>query len=223
MLHNTQGIVLSFIKYRETSIICKIYTDKLGIQSYIVNGVRKAGKNAMMAFYQPLNVLDLIVYHKHNHSLHRIKDIKSAFPFHTIFLDPIKLAIGFFMAEIAYKTIKEGEVNEELFDFLKYSLLELDSKDDNYDNFHVEFLLLLAEHLGYKISSPEDLMPFNRHMSSSVYTHFETIIANGYNAANVIGTMERREMLDNLLSYYFAHTQSLTSINSIRILQSLNQ
>jgi DNA repair protein RecO (recombination protein O) len=223
MLHNTQGIVLSFIKYRETSIICKIYTDKLGIQSYIINGVRKPSKKAMMAFYQPLNILDLIVYHKHNHSLNRIKDIKSTYPFHTIFLNPIKLAIGFFISEIAYKTIKEGEVNDELFDFLKYSLLELDSKSDNYDNFHVAFLILLAEHLGYKISTPDNLLPFNKNMPTNVYVHFEDIISNGYHASCTIEPIERREMLDNLLAYYFAHTQSLTTINSIRILQSLNQ
>ena len=41
MYSQTKGIVLSSVKYSESSIICKIYTAKLGLQSYIVNGVRK--------------------------------------------------------------------------------------------------------------------------------------------------------------------------------------
>ena len=46
MLHKTKGIVISFIKYKETSIIVKIYTEKFGIQTYIENGVRSSkGKN----------------------------------------------------------------------------------------------------------------------------------------------------------------------------------
>ena len=41
MIQQTKGIVLSSIKYAESSIICRIYTESLGLQSYIVNGVRK--------------------------------------------------------------------------------------------------------------------------------------------------------------------------------------
>ena len=41
MYSKTKGIVLNSIKYGESSIICRIYTAKLGLQSYLVNGVRK--------------------------------------------------------------------------------------------------------------------------------------------------------------------------------------
>ena len=72
MYSQTKGIVLSSVKYSESSIICKLYTDKLGLQSYIVNGVRK--KKGGSAYYQPLNILDLTVYHKNNNQLKRIKE-----------------------------------------------------------------------------------------------------------------------------------------------------
>ena len=42
MRYKTYGIVLSNIKYRETSIIVRILTEKFGLQTYIVNGVRSA-------------------------------------------------------------------------------------------------------------------------------------------------------------------------------------
>ena len=45
MVSKTNGIVLNYIKYKETSIISKIYTKEFGLKSYLINGVRtKKGK-----------------------------------------------------------------------------------------------------------------------------------------------------------------------------------
>ena len=40
MLQKTKGMVLRNVKYGETSLIVTIFTEMLGIQSYLVNGVR---------------------------------------------------------------------------------------------------------------------------------------------------------------------------------------
>ena len=46
MLSSTKGIVIHHFKYSEKSVIAKIYTEKFGLQSYILNGVRnKKSKN----------------------------------------------------------------------------------------------------------------------------------------------------------------------------------
>jgi DNA repair protein RecO (recombination protein O) len=62
MLIKTRGIVLSFLKYRETSIIARIYTERRGVQNYIVNGVRKAKPPGRIALFQPLTMLELVAY-----------------------------------------------------------------------------------------------------------------------------------------------------------------
>ena len=59
------GIVLNYIKYGDTSIICKIYTEQYGLQSYIINGVRNS-KSKNIGLFQPLNILDMVVYYKKN-------------------------------------------------------------------------------------------------------------------------------------------------------------
>ena len=65
MLYKTRGIALNYIRYRESSIIAKIYTEAFGIQSYIVNGVRSSkSKTNRIALFQPLTLLDMVVYHK---------------------------------------------------------------------------------------------------------------------------------------------------------------
>ena len=74
MYFQTKGIVLSSVKYSESSIICKMYTAKFGLQSYLINGVRK--KKGGSAYYQSLNILELTVYHKNNSQLQRVKEVK---------------------------------------------------------------------------------------------------------------------------------------------------
>jgi DNA repair protein RecO (recombination protein O) len=51
MLHKTRGIALSYVKYRETSIIVRIFTRQFGIQSYIVNGVRSKSAKTKIALF----------------------------------------------------------------------------------------------------------------------------------------------------------------------------
>ena len=72
MYHQTKGIVISNTKYAETSIVCKVYTENFGLQTYIINGVRK--KKGKSIYYQPLSLLDLTVYHKEKSTLQRVKE-----------------------------------------------------------------------------------------------------------------------------------------------------
>ena len=58
MLKKTSGIVLSHIKYQETSIIVRIFTRDLGLKAYLVNGVRSMSKGSKIALYQPLTLDD---------------------------------------------------------------------------------------------------------------------------------------------------------------------
>ena len=80
MIHKTKGVVLKTVKYGETSVIVTIYTELFGLQSYIVNGVRKSSKKGpgKANLFQPANLLDLVVYHNELHNLQRIKEFKWA-------------------------------------------------------------------------------------------------------------------------------------------------
>ena len=73
MITKTRGVVLNYIKYGDTSIICKIYTEQFGLQSYIINGIRNS-KSKNIGLFQPLNILDLVVYYKKTSGLQRIKE-----------------------------------------------------------------------------------------------------------------------------------------------------
>ena len=76
MVTKTRGIVLHYLRYRETSLLVTIYTAELGIASYIENGVRSAKAKHKMALFQPTTLLDLEVFHKPGKGLHRISEAK---------------------------------------------------------------------------------------------------------------------------------------------------
>ena len=51
MTHKTRGIVLRTIKYGDTSLVATIFTNRLGVQTYLVSGVRtekRSGSKAIM-------------------------------------------------------------------------------------------------------------------------------------------------------------------------------
>ena len=76
MIQKTEGIVLDHTRYKESSAIVHIFTRELGMRSYMVNGVFGKKKKDKFILLQPLNLLELEVYHKDNKDIQRIKDFR---------------------------------------------------------------------------------------------------------------------------------------------------
>ncbi len=95
MIFTTKGIVLRTIKYGETSVIASIFTEMFGIQSYLVNGVRTAGKSGKAHFFQPSSILEMEVYHNELKNLQRIKDLKWSVLYKNILSDITKNSVAF--------------------------------------------------------------------------------------------------------------------------------
>src|SRR4030095_16555116 len=132
MLHKTKGIILRSIKYGETSLVVSIFTEQLGLQSYLVNGVRQASpKGATKAIlFQPSAILDLVTYHNEFKNLQRLKEFKWAYLYQHILSDVMKNAVALFMIELLTKCLKQPEANAELFNFVEDALHHLDESNE---------------------------------------------------------------------------------------------
>lgn len=238
MLHKTQGIVLNFIRYKETSIITKIYTEAFGVQSYIVNGVRgtrgKPGKKTAtkIAFFQPLTLLDLVVYYKkvgqrYAGGLNRISEIKCLEPYQTLPYDFKKSGIGIFMAELLGKVLKEEEENTELFTFLRQSLLLFDHLTSGYENFHLQFMLKLSRYLGFppgaarEVNEQLTLAYGGNSLQDDEIEALQKLIEADYAEHLKINVNIRRALLENLLLYYQLHIDNLKELKSTQVLREL--
>lgn len=150
MLVATEGIVLHHIKYGESSVIATIFTREFGRQTYMVNGARNRKSKNKAGFLQPLFLVEVEAYQKKSRDMQRIKTVKSKQPYQNIPFDITKSTQAMFLAEVLYKTIHEQESYEELYDFLKNTLLYFDLMEEGWANFHLYFLLRLSEYLGFR-------------------------------------------------------------------------
>ena len=149
MLYKTRGIVIHTIKYSDTSVIAKIYTEKFGLRSYLIRGVRSKKAKIRAAQLQHLNLLDLVVYEKGNDGLQNLKETEIAYQFNSIPYNVIKGAVVLFLNEILYKTLHEESANQNLFNYLFDALVQFDLMENTFQDFHLLFLVGLSKYLGF--------------------------------------------------------------------------
>src|SRR5690606_29152997 len=90
MLQQTKGITLKVTNYSESSVVAQIYTEVLGLQSYLINGARKPKAKIPFNMLQPFHLLEMVVYNKENNNLQRIKEAQQLPPLKSIPLDIVK-------------------------------------------------------------------------------------------------------------------------------------
>lgn len=225
MVTKTRGIVLHYLRYRETSLLVTIYTAELGIASYIENGVRSAKAKHKMALFQPTTLLDLEVFHKPGKGLHRISEAKCYFPYRQIPFDIAKSSIALFLSEILTKVLKEEESNVPLFDFLEDSFQFLDGATAHYENFHIQFLWNLSVYLGF---NPSNAHEFKEQVSQASSTFqsldvqaLDAIVNAPYGTEYAMGRAERKAYISALLLYFQVHMESFGDLRSWQILQEV--
>ncbi len=239
MLHNTPGIVLHQVKYSESSVIAKIYTELFGLQSYMIRGIHSKKSKIKSALLQHLTLVDLVVYHKAKSNIHNIKEIKIAYPFQSIPYNIHKSSITIFLNEILYHVIKEEEANDDLFKFLFNAIQILDLKESQFASFHYLFLIQLSKYLGFypktnyseedcnfnledgkftNQEGPENLYvppPYSSYISDLSTLSFE-------NLENLkISSIHRNKLLEILLNYYRMHLPVPLKIKSHLVLQTV--
>src|SRR6195952_178207 len=149
MLHKTRAIVFKTTDYGESSVIVQLFTEKFGLQSYIINGVKKPKAKITRNMLQPLHLLDVVAYHKNNTSIQRIAELKNSPVLLSVPYDVIKSCIAIFLNEVLYKAVKQQGSDESLFGFVFSSIEWLDHQAEGLANFHLLFLIQLNRYLGF--------------------------------------------------------------------------
>ncbi len=220
MLHKTRGIVFRFTKYAETSIIVTVFTEQFGIQTYIVNNVRSKSAKGKIALYQPLTLLDLVVYHKESASILRIKEVRCVHPYQTITSNFKKSTIALFLTEMINKAIKEQTHAREICDFLFDSFITLDRDQIQVENFHLIFLIQLSKLLGFgPTHTSEILTPF--FSDDEEEKILKQLLTATYQSTLLINQAQRRNLLDVLLRFYAQHIEGLGEIKSLAVVRDL--
>ncbi len=220
MLHKTRGIVFHAIEYGETSLIVSIFTETLGLQKYIVNGARGKSAKNKIALYQPLTLLTLVVYHRENANIQRIKEADCSYAYRHILTDPVKGCLTLFIQEILNKTVREQSHPEVLFDFIFSSLIALDEATGHVENFHLIFLIKLSHLLGFGPQSTRDFET-TWATGSEEDKKLQILLTANYTTSLSLKANERKAMLEALVRFYATHADSFGEIKSINVLREV--
>lgn len=218
MLHKTRGIVFRYVKYGDTSIIVTIFTDQFGLQSYLVNGVRSRSGRGMISLYQPLTLLDLVVYHRENANLLRIKEAKCLHAYQHIHQDIRKTTIALFLHEILNKAVKDQSNTGPIFNFLMRSFISLDQLDA-VENFHLQFLIQLSRHLGFGVHTTREVLEGT--YSGEEDLAMRQLLDAGFDAPPTLPYSMRKHLLEQLLTFYHRHIEGMPQIRSLEVLKEI--
>lgn len=239
MLHKTRAIVFKTTDYGESSVIVQLFTEKFGLQSYIINGVKKPKAKITRNMLQPLHLLEVVVYNKANSSIQRISELKNAPVLLSVPYDVVKSCIAIFLNEVLYKAVKQQGADENLFEFIFSSIEWLDHQTEGLANFHLLFLIQLTRYLGFypdtALGATADYFDikngvFSRYKPDSVSyiapphtTYFYQLTGCSFEDCPQlkIGNDERRYLLNKLLEYYAMHIESFGSVRSLGVLEDV--
>ncbi|MFT6064992.1 MAG: DNA repair protein RecO (recombination protein O) [Paraglaciecola sp.] len=232
---STKAIVLSSIKYGDTSLIVKCYTEEEGVKTYLIRGVLKPKKKGIKAaYFQPLTQLKIVANHNSKNTLNSIKEVQVSQPYSTIHSDIVKQAVVFFLSEILASAIQEEEQNKTLYSYLETAFIWLDTHD-KIANFHLLFMLNLTGFLGfYPDMSGKDKIGFNLlegNFSNSTqdknviyrndFYQFKKLLGINFDSIeNVAYSKEERQLvLQMIIQYFKLHLGSFRKPKSLQVLE----
>ncbi len=154
MTHNTRGIVFRCIRYGDTSLICAVYTELFGLQSYLIKGVRSSSaRHQKAALLFPMSMLDMEVYHHPQKNLQYIREFRPDYVYQKLHEDVIRNSVAVFAAEVSLQLVTDQDPDQHFFDFLHYFLSTLDEAPaGSLGNYPLFFMINAARIAGFKLS-----------------------------------------------------------------------
>lgn len=237
MLITTKAIIFGTLKFGESDLIVKAFTESSGLRSYMLRGILKSKKGKFRASqFLLLTQLELVAKHKDKGTLETLRDARVLNPYQTMHVDVLKSSVVFFLAEVLRNSVKEEETNANLYSFLSSSLNWFD-KNEKAGNFHLLFLLKLTRYLGfYPDDSDTDKNYFN--LLDGTFADIETndycinqenlnllkqLLGIDFDALSDIklNKHQRSGFLVMLLDYYSLHLQGFQKPKSLAVLNEL--
>lgn len=234
---SSKAIVISSIKYSDTSLIVRLYTKEVGLVSFLLKGVLKSKKGKLRtAYFQPLNQLSIIFSHQQKRNLQLLKEAQVIHVYESIHTSIVKQSIVLFLSEVLTSAIQEEENNNLLYEYIENSLIWFDSHEQT-SNFHLLFLLNLTKFLGfYPDVSQSHKKGF--HLREGLFTddlqlkevikgneifQFKKLLGINFDKIGYMNfsKTERQRLLQTLIRYFELHLGGFRIPKSLAVLETV--
>ena len=233
MVVSTSAIVISKLKYKDNDLILKLLTRELGVCNFLVRNPAGKKRNKTINYFQPLTILSIEFENRNKSKLNYLKDIEIEYVFKSIHFDIKKSVVVLFISEILNKILNFQEKDELLFDFIRDSFIFFDK--NNFQNFHLFFLIHLTKYFGLFPHNDNidglffdleqgvfrDEKPPKHYISGANLDIFKRLLGIKFDQLNTINITNnlRRDLIDDIITYYKYHFESFSNLKSIDVIR----
>jgi DNA repair protein RecO (recombination protein O) len=240
MLHKTEGIVLSTLRYSDRYAISHVYTPDYGTISYLLPLVNNKKAKIKTSLFFPLSILRMEVEHLPNRDIQKLKEVERLIPLYEICTDMSKVSIVFFLSEFLFRVLRESDNNEITFQYIKNSVETLEEANSGIANFHITFMIGLTRFLGiypnwdraesdryFDMLNGEFIHNIPSHTyylkpEESMYLKYLNRINYGNMQKFKLSRDNRNTIINYLLEYYRLHLYDFPKLKSLDILREMS-
>ncbi len=214
-----QGIVLDTFKFKETSVVCKVFTLQHGCISVIIHGVGKQKSEFNLIHLQPLSEIEFVVYLNEKKGISKVKELHLLAT--TFGLEPnmSRYSISIFISEIVLRTFKEWETEPDLYDLLHYVSQIIGASNQTIHDVHLFFISKYTEILGFSIKSDienDPLLGLDQNSKNSLFALVQLVDYQPF----CVNKNSRSCLIKFFMNYLERHIE-MPKIKSLQILEEV--
>lgn len=210
----TELLVLGLTKVGDNALVVQTLSREWGRRGFLVRSARKTGTTLFL----PLNIIEAEIVENPKSELWTIKDIGLKEGLQGCRGDIRKNTMTLFLSEVLLRTVREGVVEDGLYDWCVGSVLTLNALEESCANFPVRFLLELCGALGFRPSF-DDIAPFAEEHLGPMKTLLNAPFAEAMLLP--LNGSTRNKLCEDLLRYLSFHTDVNIQVKSLAVLRDL--
>ena len=214
MKQSIELVVLATTKVGEGSVVVHTLSREFGRRGFIV----RPGKKLSPALLMPLNILEAEVVENPRSELWGLRGVSAADALGGIRGSVHKNAMSLFMAEVLFRTLREGAFEDGLYEWCVRSILTLDALEGDFQSYHILWLLDFAGALGFRPTF-EDILPFADD-SAAVLRQLMSLEFSQAMLVPLTGE-KRTELCEVIIKYLEYHMDQPIRIKSLAVLREL--
>ncbi len=244
MKENLKGLILGTIKHNDKHNVTNAFTLERGRMAFLTPvGATKKGRQSASRL-MPLSIVELQSNITPTRELHILSSITPIQVWRTVYYEPFKSSIIFFLSEFLQKLLRDAPPEPNLWNFIADSIRVFDANSDPIStaNFHITFLVSLMPLMGIQpdIENYTEGMEFDMKAGTMVFPFSPQSIRGiridaeksallpkiariNYTNSRVFHFKgkERSELLDMILKYYGCHFPGCDNLKSLDIMREI--
>lgn len=238
MIIDDEILIFHALRYSDDQLIVEGLARNNGRVSFVVRISHAPRAKVRHVIFQPMAVLEVQWEEKPRAKLMRPIAARVSQPWSSLHTSPIKAAITLFLAEFLLQVCRHEQSGELFFDYLLHSLTWLDTAEEGFANFHLLFLMRLAQFLGIAPNTSDTGLPFFDLMAAEFVSlapahayyiygdearSFEQLLRMNFSTMHLfqLTRTQRNRILELILTYYRLHIPSLPELKSWEVLREI--